>query len=206
MPGELLEWASDSGPALAKSCRSGHAELVGQLLFSSLLLRRPVSLGPLSGFARRLQSPVEAGSRHADAARGHASRTGVSAARRSKVQSKRARRLDGEAAARRSIQKHRNCTVAALSGQHTRFDGTLQALSEAQKRSQRNGLLPAAAMVQLSPLLGAARSSDGATQSMDLSCSQSSGKRSSMTTGLPFSKKQWVVMPLQASLPSTFIS
>ena len=54
-------------------------------------------------------------------------------------------------------------------------------------------------MVQLSPLLGAARSSDGATQSMDLSCSQSSGKRSSMTTGLPFSKKQWVVMPLQAS-------
>ena len=117
----------------------------------------------------------------------------------------RARRPDG-ASARSSIQKHRNCTVAALSGQHTRFDGTLQALSEAQKRSQKNGLLPAAAMVQLSPLLGAACSSDGATQSMDLSCSQSSGKRSSMTTGLPFSKKQWVVMPLQASLPSTFIS
>ena len=112
----------------------------------------------------------------------------------------------GAAAARSSLQKHRNCTVAALSGQHTRFDGTLQALSEAQKRSQKNGLLPAAAMVQLSPLLGAARCSDGATQSMDLSCSQSSGKRSSMTTGLPFSKKQWVVMPLQASLPSTFIS
>ena len=61
MPGELLEWASDSGPALAKSCRSGHAGLVGQLLFPSLLRRRPVSLGPLSGFARRLQSPVEAG-------------------------------------------------------------------------------------------------------------------------------------------------
>ena len=60
MPGELLEWASDSEPALAKSCRSGHAGLVGQLLFTSLLLRRPVSLGPLSGFARRLQSPVEA--------------------------------------------------------------------------------------------------------------------------------------------------
>ena len=116
-----------------------------------------------------------------------------------------ARRLDG-ASARSSIQKHRNCTVAALSGQHTRFDGTLQALSEAQKRSQRNGLLPAAAMVQLSPLLGAARSSDGATQSIARSCSQSSGKRSSMTTGLPFSKKQWVVMPLQTSLPSTFIS
>ena len=47
-------------PALAKSCRSGHAGLVGQLLFPSLL-RRPVSLGPLSGFARRLQSPVETG-------------------------------------------------------------------------------------------------------------------------------------------------
>ncbi len=30
-------------------------------LFPSLLRRRPVSLGPLSGFARRLQSPVEAG-------------------------------------------------------------------------------------------------------------------------------------------------
>ena len=53
-----------------------HAGLVGQLLgcrpcdallfpsllrFPSLLLRRPVSLGPLSGFARRLQSPIEAG-------------------------------------------------------------------------------------------------------------------------------------------------
>ena len=61
MPGELLEWASDSEPALAKSCRSGHAGLVGQLLFTSLLLRRPVSLGPLSGFARRLQSPVVTG-------------------------------------------------------------------------------------------------------------------------------------------------
>ena len=47
--------------ALAKSRRSGHAGLVGQLLFPSLLLRRPVSLGPLSGFARRLQSPVETG-------------------------------------------------------------------------------------------------------------------------------------------------
>ena len=31
------------------------------LLFPSLLRRRPVSLGPLSGFARRLQSPVETG-------------------------------------------------------------------------------------------------------------------------------------------------
>ena len=30
-------------------------------LFPSLLLRRPVSLGPLSDFARRLQSPVETG-------------------------------------------------------------------------------------------------------------------------------------------------
>ena len=39
-------------PALAKSRRSGHAGL----LFPSLLLRRPVSLGLLSGFARRLQS------------------------------------------------------------------------------------------------------------------------------------------------------
>ena len=48
-------------PALAKSRRSGHAGLVGQLLFPSLLRRRPVSLGPLSGFARRLQSPVETG-------------------------------------------------------------------------------------------------------------------------------------------------
>ena len=54
-------------PALAKSRRNGHAGLMGQMLFPSLplfpslLLRRPVSLGPLSGFARRLQSPVEAG-------------------------------------------------------------------------------------------------------------------------------------------------
>ena len=53
-----------------------HAGLVGQLLgcrpcdallfpslplFPSLLLRRPVALGPLSGFAQRLQSPVETG-------------------------------------------------------------------------------------------------------------------------------------------------
>ncbi|MGN0199964.1 MAG: hypothetical protein ACI4A2_01635 [Candidatus Cryptobacteroides sp.] len=30
-------------------------------LFPSLLLRRPVALRPLSGFAQRLQSPVEAG-------------------------------------------------------------------------------------------------------------------------------------------------
>ena len=44
-------------PALAKSRRSGHAGL----LFPSLLRRRPVSLGPLSGFAWRLQSPVETG-------------------------------------------------------------------------------------------------------------------------------------------------
>ena len=38
--------------------------------FPHCCVRQPVSLGPLSGFARRLQSPVEAGSRHADAARG----------------------------------------------------------------------------------------------------------------------------------------
>ena len=47
-------------PALWGSCSSPHC-----------CVRRPVSLGPLSGFARRLQSPVETGSRHADAARGH---------------------------------------------------------------------------------------------------------------------------------------
>ena len=37
MPGELLEWASDSEPALAKSHRSRHSGFVMQLLFPSLL-------------------------------------------------------------------------------------------------------------------------------------------------------------------------
>ena len=39
--------------------------------FPHCCVRRPVSLGPLSGFARRLQSPIEAGSRHTYAARVH---------------------------------------------------------------------------------------------------------------------------------------
>ena len=72
LPGLTACWAEGIG------CMLGclHAGLVGQLLgcrpcdallfpsllrFPSFLLRRPVSLGPLSGFARRLQSPVEAG-------------------------------------------------------------------------------------------------------------------------------------------------
>ena len=72
LPGLTAGWAAGIG------CKLGclHAGLVGQLLgcrpcdallfpslplFPSLLLRRPVALGPLSGFARRLQSPVEAG-------------------------------------------------------------------------------------------------------------------------------------------------
>ena len=74
MPGELLEWASDSESALAKSHRSRHAGFVMHCCsphcwFPHCCVRRPVSLGPLSGFARRLQSPVEAGSRHTYAAR-----------------------------------------------------------------------------------------------------------------------------------------
>ena len=47
------------------------AAVVSCCWFPHCCVRRPVSLGPLSGFARRLQSPVETGSRHTDAARVH---------------------------------------------------------------------------------------------------------------------------------------